>query len=568
MGIFASWITHSYLSLFSGKVWLATFALIGVSTAFVAIFVRGFQVDTWAWTEFYSDSYYYMAYAKQASIGNFFNYSGVGPSSGIHPLHWLFLTACLVLSGGNEDVLFFLIFAAYAVSFAATVWAVVFTLKTVGVRPEIRFMAVIAMSYGNYLVDVLGLPLAIPIIFTNFTNMMESWLLITAISLMVAFGVRHLLVNKTSQAKIDLTIVACAAIVAVWSRVDYVLVVLPFVAVVAWRSETIVRKQRLALTLLPLVAVAIWHLVLWNVTGIPISTSGSVKSLLPIVLQMDLQSGVKFFIDNSAKSLRELHILIALAGLFGSSVLLLLVTRTNPFRSNVALIALSALLIGMISLLAYHVLFTFQHDIGGWYFRPYRIPLLIVALFGIGSIVERRKTFFRKLLSDNILVTGAGCLTILIVLSHLSAPSAAENSISRAHVVRDVVNQLGTTVDDSARFLDGTDGAFGWFSNYKAYHIKGMANTPEYVDTGRLLRLIGTAAMSDTFETYMLENKINYVVSYGSGDVKRFDNLCWSNFQTIAYGEHRTGSTIIFAYSATRSKWLDYLNCLTREDEI
>jgi len=560
-------IANLYLSLFDDKFHLAIFSFVVASTAFVAIFVRGFQVDTWAWTEFYADSYYYLAYAKQASAGEFFNYSGVGPSSGIHPLHWLFLTICMVVSGGNEDVFFPLLFVTFAIAFFVTVSAVVFTLKTVGVRPEMRFLAVIAMAYGNYLVDVLEVPLAIPVIFTNFTNMMESWLLITSISLMLAFGVRHLITYQKSRALVDLVIVVGAAVIAVWCRVDYILIILPFVAVVVWRSKTLIRIQSIALILVPLTAAVIWHLVLWGVTGNPISTSGSVKSILPIALQLDLRSAAEFLLDNSAQSLSKLHILIALVGILVSTALLFFVPRKKIIQHNLTLVTLSSLQIGMITMLAYHVLFTFQNDIGGWYFRPYRIPLLIIALFGISSIVVRHKTFFARNFSNRVVETGAACLTILVLISHLFAPSAADNSTARAHAVRDVVDELNVIVDDSSKFLDGTDGAFGWFSNYTAYHMKGMANTPEYADTGRLVRVKNMAELSETLEIYMRNNEIDFVVSYGSGDAKRYNNLCWSNLQKIAYSENRTGDKIAFAFATTRSSWLDYMSCHPTQEE-
>ena len=112
-----------YVALFGGNRRVSVLAAVPMVVAVAGIVVRGFQYDTWAWTEHYSDAYYYLEFAKQAAQGEFFTYANVFPSSGIHPLHWLHLAAVYALTGGSQAWMFPILFATYALAFTITTWA-------------------------------------------------------------------------------------------------------------------------------------------------------------------------------------------------------------------------------------------------------------------------------------------------------------------------------------------------------------------------------------------------------------------------------------------------------------
>lgn len=301
-----------YTELFGGSLWIPVLAVIPLITAVVGIVVRGFQFDTWAWTEFYSDSYYYLAFAKSAAQGEFFSYANVAPTSGIQPLHWLHLTAIYGLTGGNQSWMFPILFSTYAAAFAVTTWALLYTLRATGGGARLLLIAVLAMTYGNYLVNARDIPLPIPVIFTNFVNMMASWLLITSILLMIAAGVRHL--KGTSSGWV---LIALASAISVLARIDYLAIVFPFVAVVAWQSTTLVRWQRFVVAGAAPIALAIWSLVLMIATGVPLPTSGAVKNTLPTALDLGISDGLTFLLENIQNSVVSGHSVIALGGTVG-----------------------------------------------------------------------------------------------------------------------------------------------------------------------------------------------------------------------------------------------------------
>ena len=161
---------HRYIKLFGSNSGAALLTVVPMLTALIAIVIRGFQHDTWAWTEYYGDGFYYLAYAKSAAHGDFFSYGGVGPSSGFHPLHLLYLTVVHALTAGNYSLFFPILFVIYAFGFAVTTWAVILILRTLGVGPRILVFSVLAMTYGNYLANVFDIPIVLPVIFTNFIN--------------------------------------------------------------------------------------------------------------------------------------------------------------------------------------------------------------------------------------------------------------------------------------------------------------------------------------------------------------------------------------------------------------
>ena len=181
-----------YAALFDGNERVAALAAIPLIAAVAGLIVRGFQYDTWGWTEYNSDGYYFLAFAKIAARGEFFTYANVSPTSGIHPLHWLHIALVYALTGGNQSWMFPILFTTYALAFLTTVWAMLYTLRTLGIGSRFLLVVVLAMTYGNYLSDSLGIRLLIPVIYTNFTNMMSSWLLITSMSLLIAAGAKQL----------------------------------------------------------------------------------------------------------------------------------------------------------------------------------------------------------------------------------------------------------------------------------------------------------------------------------------------------------------------------------------
>ena len=547
---------NSYAALFGGKRRVAVLAAVPMVAAITGIIVRGFQYDTWAWTEYYSDGYYYLAFAKYAARGEFFTYASISPTSGIHPLHWLHLTAVYALTGGNQSWMFPILFATYALAFITTTWAVLYTLRTLGVGARLLLLVVLAMTYGNYLGDTLDIPLLIPVIYTNFINLMPSWLLITSMSLLMAAGVRHL----RSSSSGGWVLIALGSVIAVWSRVDYLFIVFPFVMVVAWHSRTLSRWQRIVLIGAAPVAVAVWSLVLVIATGIPVPTSGAVKSALPHAVQVGPRAGLTFLGENFLDSAGSLHALIALAGMLACAALLILTARSGQTRRGPVIHAFMAVLAGMFVLFFYHMVFTFPGDVGSWYFRPYRVLMLIVGIFAMGSV-----TWFQALAQAPIISRTLKVMTVIaivwIVISHLNGPGAASDSMVRTHLVRDVVEQLDEVVDSNATFYDGTDGAFGWYGEYTAYHKKGMANTPDYVDIARKIRLLSLVELTPVYAAYIDEMAIDYVVTYGRGNVSNLADKCWTGLTTVAYAEKRQGDRFSNAYAARSADWVKFLEC-------
>ena len=545
-----------YVALFGGNRRVSVLAAVPMVVAVAGIVVRGFQYDTWAWTEHYSDAYYYLEFAKQAAQGEFFTYANVFPSSGIHPLHWLHLAAVYALTGGSQAWMFPILFATYALAFTITTWAVLYTLRALGVGAGLLLFVVLAMTYGNYLADALNIPLLIPVIYTNFVNLMPSWGLITSLSLLIAAGVKHFR-NPSSGGWI---LIVLASVMAVWSRVDYLIVVLPFVMVVAWRSSTLLRWQRVVLVGAAPVAVAAWSLVLVIATGLSVPTSGAVKSGLAHAVEIGPGNAITFLSQNFLDSAGSLHALIALAGMLACAVLLILAARSRQIRRSPFAWAFTAVLGGMFVLFLYHMMFTFPGDIGSWYFRPYRVLMLIVGIFALGSIAWLQ-SLARVPAVDRTLKVIAVLAIAWIVVSHFNGPGAASDSLVRTHLVRDVVQQLDEVVDSGATFYDGTDGAFGWYSEYTAYHIKGMANTPDYVDTARRVRLVELAEMIPVYASYIDETEIDYVVSYARGPVGDLANECWVVLSTVAYAENRVGDQFSNAYAARSADWVRFLEC-------
>ena len=544
-----------YTRLFGASTWAAVLAAIPMLVALAAIVVRGFQHDTWAWTEYYADGFYYLAYAKSAAQGEFFSYGGVGPSSGFHPLHWLYLAAVHGLTGGNHSWFFPILFAVYALGFAVTTWAVILTLRALGVGVRILVFSVLAMTYGNYLANALDIPSLVPVIFTNFINMMPSWLLITSMTLLIAAGVRHLRGNSPA----GWTLIVIATVVTVWARIDYIFVILPFVLIVAWRSETLVRWQRFVVALAAPAAFAAWSILLWIVTGIPVPTSGAVKNTLSHAL--DIGSGISFLIDNAQASVTSAHAQMAIAGTLGTCVLLAIAWRSGLSRRDPVVQAFAVMLAGMLVLFGYHMFFTFTGDAGGWYFRPYRVLMLIIGMFALSSIPMVR-SLARGTMATRAMVAIVVVSVVWISASHLNGPAAADDSLARAHLVRDVVGQLEKSVDPDATFYDGTDGAFAWYGDFTAYHVKGMANIPDYVDIGRNVRILDLDEMIPVYRSYLDETNIDYYVSYGKGDTRVLTSRCWQDFDTIAYAQKTLGNRMVNAFAVRSDDWLMYLECL------
>ena len=547
-----------YVALFGGNRRVAVLAALPMVAAVTGIVVRGFQYDTWAWTEYYSDGYYYLAFAKHAARGEFFTYANVFPSSGIHPLHWLHLAAVYALTGGNQSWMFPILFATYALAFTITTWAVLYTLRALGVGAGLLLFVVLAMTYGNYLADALDIPLLVPVIYTNFVNLMPSWLLITSLSLLIAAGVRQL----RSPSSGGWILIVLASVMAAWSRVDYLIIVLPFVVVVAWRSRTLLRWQRVVLIGAAPVAVAAWSLVLVIATGIPVPTSGAVKNALAHATEIGAGDAITFLSQNFLDSAGSLHALIALAGMLACAVLLILAARSRQIRRSPVAWALAAVLGGMFVLFLYHMTLTFPGDVGGWYFRPYRVLMLFVGIFALGSVAWLQ-TLGRVPIIDRALKVIAVIAIAWIVVSHLNASGAASDSLVRAHLVRDVVQQLDEVVDSDATFFDGTDGAFGWYSEYTTYHIKGMANTPDYVDTARKIRLLDLAEMIPVYASYIDKTGIDYVVTYARGAIVNLEDECRAVLSAVAYAENRSGDRFSNAYAARSGDWLRFLECQT-----
>jgi hypothetical protein len=549
-----------YAELFGGSSWIPVLAAIPLVTAVVGIVVRGFQFDTWAWTEFYGDSNYYLAFAKSAAHGEFLSYANVSPSSGIQPLHWLHLTAIYGLTGGNQSWMFPILFFTYALAFVVTIWAVLYTLRAMGGRGRLLLIVVLAMTYGNYLVNARDIPLPIPVIFTNFVNLMASWLLITSIVLLIAAGVRHLRGSPNGW-----TLIVMASVVAVLARIDYLAIVFPFVAVVAWRSTSLLRWQRIVVVGAPPFAVAIWLMILGIATGMPIPTSGAVKSTQGMAFDLGLRDGLAFLIENIQVSAMSTYAVIALGGMLGCAIMLMLALRSGLSKHDPVGQAFGALLVGMFSLYVYHMVFTFAGDVGGWYFRPYRVLMLLISLFAIISIEPIRSLAQNTMVSRvfvAIAILGVGLITV----SHLSAPAAAVDSRSRTHLVRDVVEQLDGIVESDATFYDGTDGAFGWYSDYTAYNQYGMANTPDYVDIGRAVRVLELDLLIPIYSDYIEEKEIDYFVTYRNGNANQFATECWIGLPKIAYSENRYGDLVFNAFATHSGDWLAYLSCIVAEN--
>jgi hypothetical protein len=546
-----------YAELFYGNNKIAALAAIPIIVAVTGIVVRGFQFDTWAWTEFYADSYYYLAFAKSAAQGDFFTYAGVSPTSGVQPLNWLHMTATYALSGGNQSLMYPILFATYALAFLVTIWAVLYTVRLLGGGVNLLLFAVFAMTYGNYVFNVNDIPIKIPLIFTGFVSLMAIWLLITSLALMVAAGVRNL---KSSSAE-GWILIAIASVIAVGSRLDYLFVVFPFVVVVAWRSATLLRWQRVVLAGAAPFAAGVWALILLVATGLPVPTSGAVKSTLSHAIDLGANEGLRFLAENTQRSVIEIHTLVALAGTLGCAVLLILAVRSGSSRNSPIVQVFGALLFGMLVLFSYHMVFTYKHDVGDWYFKPYRVIFLMIGLFVLGTI-----PLIRNLLSSPIVTRGSTTVAVLvvglIVVSHLSAPAAASGSFKRSELVRDIAVQLETAVDLDATFYDDTDGAFGWFSDYTAYHKLGMANNPDYVDTGRKLRSSGRNEQIEIFARYIDEKSIDYFVSTRGGSISILAETCWVNLPKIAYSERKVGGQFSNAYVARTGDWLAYLKCV------
>ena len=433
-----------------------------------------------------------------------------------------------------------------------------YTLRALGVGSGLLFFVVLAMTYGNYLGDTLDLPLLIPVIYTNFINLMSSWVLITSMSLLIAAGVRHL----RSPSSSGWIFIAVASVLAVWSRIDYLLVILPFVVIVIWRSRTLLRWQKIVSIGAAPVAVVLWSLVLVAATGIPVPTSASVKSTLSHALQAGPRDALAFLGENFITSVGSLHASIALAGMLTCAALLTLAARSSQTRRNPVTHAFIAMLAGMFVLFLYHMTLTFPGDVGGWYFRPYRVLMLFIGIFAIGAAAWFHALTQAPIISRTLKVLAVLAVT-WIVIAHLNGSGAASDSMVRAHLVRDVVEQLDEIVDSDATFYDGTDGAFGWFGEYTAYHIKGMANTPDYVDIARKVRLYDLADMVPVYASYIDETEIDYVVTYSKGAINNLAEKCWTALPVVAYAELRRGDRFSNAFAVRSADWVEYLECVT-----
>lgn len=543
-------------AFFDDNAQLAVLAAVAMSAAIIGLIVRGFQQDTWGWTEFYSDGFYYLAFAKYAAQGDFFTYANIGPTSGIHPLHWLHLTAVHALTGGNHSWMFPILFLTYAVGFAATVWAMLYTLRMLGAGAKLLLLVIIAMTYGNYLADALDLPILIPVILTNFTNLMESWLLITSLALLIAAGVRQL----RTPTRNSWVLVVLVSIMSIWARIDYIFVVLPFVTIVAWRSRDLLRWQKIAIISAPVAALGAWMVLLLIATGIPMTTSSSVKNSLSPALEAGPSGAFDLFTKNFLNSADEPHILIAFAGLLVSGGLLIWALRLRDAGRNPVTQAFLAMLSGMFLLLIYHMVITFHNDIGGWYFRPYRVLVLIVGAFAFSTVFKTDLWSLNRTLRGATGVIAIGAV-VLVVGAQLNGPGAASDSLARAHLVREVVQQLEGVVDPNTTFYDGTDGAFGWYGDFTAYHLKGMANTPDYVDIARSTRLLDSAEMIPVYESYINENEIDYYVSYGKGTVSDLFDPCWTTQTMVAYAEKTLGDEYVNSYVLRSEDWVALLEC-------
>ena len=299
-------------------------------------------------------------------------------------------------------------------------------------------------------------------------------------------------------------------------------------------------------------------------TGIPVPTSGAVKNTLAHAVNLGPGSGISFLIDNAQNSVTSAHALMALAGTLGTCVLLAVAWRSGLSRRDPVLQAFAVMLAGMLVLFWYHMFFTFTGDAGGWYFRPYRVLMLIIGMFALSSIPMVR-SLARSTRATRAVIAIAVVGVVWISVSHLNGPAAADDSLARAHLVRDVVGQLEESVDPDATFYDGTDGAFAWYGDFTAYHVKGMANTPDYVEIGQNVRLLDLDEMIPVYRSYLDETGIDYYVSYGNGDISVLTTRCWRDFDTIAYAQKTLGSRMANAFAARSNDWLIFLECLVDE---
>jgi hypothetical protein len=548
-------VWNSYVSLFSGNKKLAVLAAVPILVTALGIIVRGFVPETWAANEYYPDAYYYLSFAKYAARGDFFSYAGVGPTSGIHPLHWLNLTAVYAVTGGNLSWMFPILFSIYSFAFLITTWAALYTLKMLGIGAGILLSFVLAMTYSNYLAISLNIPVRIPVIFNNFVNMMESWLVVSMLALLIVAVVRQLRIPKRG----DWILVAVASMLVVWARIDYLFIVFPLVTVVAWHSRNLTRWQRVILLGAAPFAAVLWLFILKISTGVAIPTSGIVKSAVSLESRADPGFGLGFFRENILTAVSTPDAVIALMGTFVSGALLVLVMYFRSSKRTPVSYAFMAILGGILAHFAYHMTLTFALDIGEWYYRPYRFVILVVVIFAIGSwprihALSQNSFFNRPLVAMGILAT------VWIVISQLTGPSIYKDRQSGSEVMQNLVHQLDGIVEPTATFYDWTDGVFGWHGEYTAYHVKGMANTPDYQSIGQKYRLLGPVEMIPIYADYIEKMKIDYVVAYSGVSDKQGE--CWTILSVVASVGGGQSAT---AYVARSADWLEFIKCHPRD---
>jgi hypothetical protein len=555
--IFQIW--DRFVAALGGHRLVAGIVAVQLLATAIAIFIHGFYWDSWAQTEFQSDAYYYLGYAKNGASGEFFTYAGTSPSSGFHPLHWIYLTVAYIITSETEAVFFPVLFLIYAISFLFSAGLVIAMLRHLGVNPVFIVIAVFAMTFTNYVARSADSSLVIPVIMTNYVNMMPTWILTSSLLAVVASTV---MVLRTPDSRWWIAIPVSSVVLAL-ARLDYIIVVFPMLLVVVVLLPGWTRARRLVTLFAGAFTGLLWSLVLLAGTGHMLPTSASSKSAISEGLKDGIFGAGSFFASSLQDSLRSNHYAIAVGTIMISAGLLALLALVTRGKRDPIIYAFVGLLVGMSLLVAWHGTASFTGDVGGWYFRPYRPLILVISLFAISRLVDL--TFLRRLRFAPIPHIAVAGIATVTVVSQFFAPSAATGNLTSDLTVQDLATQLESIVAEDSVFYDSTDGAFGWFSDYTALHRKGMGNTPEYAAFARSIRVLSRAEMIPRYARYLEENNVDYVVTGTDEHVGSQVTHCLERAQSVAVAELFEDDKFAASYAVTAESWLDFQGCVVRE---
>ena len=457
------------------------------------------------------DIFYYLIYSRELSMGNFFSWNGLFPSTGFHPLWTLLLSIIFFISDNLVSVVIMI-----------NLLLLILTLITVNYSYRF-FNNKNLTSFFFYLFFITIL------LHKYYFWFMESALLCTCL-----LSYFFLIFNHSSSYSVkNFILISIFASLIILSRLDNFLILAPIHFLIF--AKTIHLKKyfySIILSIIPIIFVGTYLIILKSTTGYYFPLSGIVKSSFPnffektnfdVIINSKNDGIIIFF------AILMINILLIFEKIFHN---LKIFTKNYLFLINVNL--------GFIIFVSYHYTFTSSPEIGSWYFSSSYLILIINVMFLFNFIEENAQTFSHRIVNflNSIKFVNYSFVIFVIFLTIYMLTFKRLNfdyqSKQPFHYFKFYQENKLYFEDKKLKILDTGDGAFAFFSNMPTYHSKGLAGTPEYINFLKNLKMNGhlhDPLNIGNLNVYLTKSNIDFVIYYSSYNQQFIKNNCENFFE-------------------------------------